>query len=110
MGGPAEGGGDAGAAFVEVEFCATIGGVATGAGDSSVVAVEDDQGVVGVGPGFHGVEDLSDGAVHGGDHGGVGAALFIFDGRIWGEVGFSCLKGGVGSIEGEVEEIGFFGG
>lgn len=108
-GGPTEGGCDTGAAFVEVEFCAAIRGVAAGAEDASVIAKEDDESVGGVGAGFDGFKNLADGAVQRRYHCGVGAPFFVFDGRVEGEVGFGGLVGRVGSVEGEVEEVGFFG-
>ncbi len=108
--GPTEGGGDAGPAFVEVELGSTPGSVASGAWDSAIIAEEDDEGIVGVGSGLDGVEDFANSPIHGGNHGGIGATLFVFERTVESEICFCGLKGRMWCVEGEVEEVGFIQG
>ena len=105
--GPAESGDDAGSAFVEVELGSTPGSVASSAEDATVVAEEDDEGVVGIGSGIDGVEDLADSSVHRADHGSVGTTLVVFDRGMEGEVFPGGLEGRMRGIEREVEKVGF---
>lgn len=117
-GGPPDEGGDADAAFEDVELCAGKAAVEAArvhgaiAGElGAVVAGEDDDRVLGEAVSGEGVEDIADAAIEAADHavdvgdGGCEGAA-IAEG---GEVFFERVKGEVGGAVGEGEEEGLAG-
>ena len=100
---------DTDAALERLAFGAAQGGVhgavdSVAGGGPAVVVGEKDQGAVGLAGLFQGGQDATDGVVHGAEHGSVGSALGIGDGREACLVFLHRLKRGVDGVEGEVEK------
>ena len=96
-------------AFVEHSFGAAEWVGSGDAAEGSVVGGEDDEGVFGEFEFVEGVEDLSDGTVHGFDHGGVFGVVVTsvaFLALVFLSEFFGGLDGGVDGVEGEVNEEG----
>ena len=111
-GGPGDEEGNADAAFEDVAFLSVQGRVNGGVGvalghRTAVVGDEEDERAFALAGGLKGGDDAPHGFVDGGDHGRVGAAAGVGDGREFFQHILTRLERSVGRVESEIEEPRF---